>query len=107
VTDPAQIQGAVERVESLDVLINNAALGLHDDLSDHAVLERHLAVNLSGTWSVTQAFLPSLTRTGGAVVNVLSLAAVAAVPVMPAYSISKAAGFSLSSRCAPSWRDGG
>lgn len=44
---------------------------------------------------VTQAFLPLLTGSAGAIVNVLSLAAVAAVPVMPAYSISKAAAFSL------------
>jgi NAD(P)-dependent dehydrogenase (short-subunit alcohol dehydrogenase family) len=96
VTDTAQIQGAVERVESLDILVNNAGLGLFDELSDRAVLERHLAVNLFGTHRVTQAFLPSLTGTGGSVVNVLSIAAFAAVPVMPAYSISKAAAFSLS-----------
>jgi NAD(P)-dependent dehydrogenase (short-subunit alcohol dehydrogenase family) len=96
VTDAAQIQAASEKVGSLDVLINNAGLALYDDLTDRAVLERHLAVNLFGTWGVTQAFLPLLTRTGGAVVNVLSVAAFAAVPVIPAYSISKAAAFSLS-----------
>jgi NAD(P)-dependent dehydrogenase (short-subunit alcohol dehydrogenase family) len=95
VTDAAQIRGAVERVESLDILINNAGLGLFDDVTDRAVLEQHLAVNLFGTWAVTQAFLPSLTRSRGAVVNILSVAAFAAVPVMPAYSISKAASFSL------------
>src|SRR5260370_25499059 len=58
VTDAAQIQGAVERVESLDILINNAGLALFDDLSDRAALERHLAVNLFGPYGVTQAFLP-------------------------------------------------
>ena len=47
VTDAAQIHAAVEQVESLDVLINNAGLGLYDDLSDRGVLEQHLAVNLS------------------------------------------------------------
>jgi NAD(P)-dependent dehydrogenase (short-subunit alcohol dehydrogenase family) len=56
VTDAAQIQGAVEQVESLDVLVNNAGIALYDDLSDRATLERHLAVNLFGTWGVTQAF---------------------------------------------------
>jgi len=45
---------------------------------------------------VTQAFLPLLTRSRGAVVNVLSLASLAPPPFMPAYSISKAAAFSLS-----------
>jgi len=96
VTNPAGIQAAVERVESLDILINNAGLALYDDLSDRAALEQHLAVNLFGTYGVTQAFLPLLTRSGGAIVNVLSVTAFAALPLIPAYSISKAAAFSLS-----------
>jgi NAD(P)-dependent dehydrogenase (short-subunit alcohol dehydrogenase family) len=96
VTDAAQTQGALERVESLDILINNAGLALYDDLSDRAALERHLAVNLFGTYGVTQAFLPLLTRSRGAIVNVLSVTAFAAMPLIPAYSISKAAAFSLS-----------
>jgi len=96
VTNAAQIQAAVKRVESLDLLVNNAGLALFDDLSDRAVLERHLAVNLFGPWGMTQAFLPVLTRSRGAIVNVLSVAALAALPIIPAYSISKAAAFSLS-----------
>ncbi len=95
VTDPAQTQAAVENVDSLDLLINNAGLALYDDLSDRAALEQHLAVNLFGTYGVTQAFLPLLVRSRGAIVNVLSVAAFAALPVIPAYSISKAAAFSL------------
>src|ERR1700694_4350323 len=96
VTNAAQIEGAVNRAESLDILINNAGLALYDDLSDRAAIERHLAVNLFGTYGVTQAFLPSLTLSRGAIVNVLSVAAFAPVPIVPAYSISKAAAFSLS-----------
>jgi NAD(P)-dependent dehydrogenase (short-subunit alcohol dehydrogenase family) len=95
VTNAAQIQAAVQRVGSLDVLVNNAGLGLADDLSDRAALEAHLDVNLFGTHGVTQAFLPLLTRAQGSIVNILSLAAVAAVPVTPAYSMSKAAAFSM------------
>jgi NAD(P)-dependent dehydrogenase (short-subunit alcohol dehydrogenase family) len=95
VTNPAQIEAAVDKVESLVILINNAGVALRGDL-DRAVLEQHLAVNLFGTLDVTRAFLPSLTDSRGAVVNVLSLSAVAAVPFDPNYSISKAAAFSLS-----------
>src|SRR5713226_1674772 len=95
VTNAAQIQAAVERVESLDVLINNAGIALYDDLSDRAALERHLAVNLFGTYGVTQAFLPLLTRSRGAIVNNVSMMAFAPVPLTPAYAISKAAAFSL------------
>jgi NAD(P)-dependent dehydrogenase (short-subunit alcohol dehydrogenase family) len=96
ITDPSQIARAVETVGSLDVLINNAGVSLPDALTDRAVLEQHLAVNLYGTWTMIDAFLPLLVRAQGAVVNVVSLAAFAAVPVLPAYSISKAAAFSLS-----------
>ena len=95
VTDATQIRAAVENVESLDILINNAGLALYDDLGDRNVIEQHLAVNLFGSYDLTRAFLPLLTRSRGAIVNVLSVTAVAALPIIPAYSISKAAAFSL------------
>ena len=96
VTSVSQIQQAVAKVDTLDLLINNAGVALYDDLSDRAVLEQHLAVNLFGTYGVTQAFLPLLTRSRGAIVNVLSVVSLATLPILPAYSISKAAAFSLS-----------
>ncbi|MBV9340974.1 MAG: SDR family NAD(P)-dependent oxidoreductase [Acidobacteria bacterium] len=95
VTNTAQIQRAVENAPSLDILINNAGADLRDNLSDRAGIERHLAVNLFGTNNVSQAFLPMLLVSQGRIVNLLSLAAVASVPSSPAYSISKAAAFSL------------
>ncbi len=95
VTSPAQIQAAAESTGSLDVLINNAGIALYDDLSDPAALKRSLAVNLFGTYSVTRAFLPLLAHSGGAVVNILSAYAFAPLPLIPAYSISKAAAFSM------------
>ena len=95
VTSAAQIQEAAGTVSSLDILINNAGIGLPDDLSDRAALERHLAVNLFGTHSVTLAFEPHLTRSHGAIVNILSLNALAPLPLIAAYSVSKAAAFSL------------
>ena len=91
VTDWAQIQEALDRVDALDILINNAGVSVPDVLSDRSAFEQHLAVNLYGTLDVTQAFLPLLARSRGGVVNVVSLGAVAAVPVLPAYSVSKAA----------------
>jgi NAD(P)-dependent dehydrogenase (short-subunit alcohol dehydrogenase family) len=95
VTSAAQIQAAAGEVESLDVLVNNAGVAVYDDLSDRGALERHLAVNLFGTYAVTQAFLPLLLASRGAIVNNLSLNAFAPLPVIPAYSASKAAAFSL------------
>jgi NAD(P)-dependent dehydrogenase (short-subunit alcohol dehydrogenase family) len=93
VTDAAQIQAALERVESLDILINNAGVALYDDLNDRSLLERHLAVNFFGPYEVTQAFLPMLTQSEGAIVNNVSVMALAPLPFTPAYAISKAAAF--------------
>ncbi|MFD4549181.1 SDR family NAD(P)-dependent oxidoreductase [Streptomyces sp. NPDC058466] len=95
VTDAAQLRRAVDEVASLDVLVNNAGIALYDDLNDRSVLERHLAVNLFGTYDVTRAFLPLLLRSRGAIVNNLSVNGLAPLPLIPAYSVSKAAAFSL------------
>jgi len=95
VTNTAQIEAAVESIQCLDILINNAGVALYDDLSDRSVLEQHLAVNLFGTYGVTQAFLPMLIRSGGAIVNNVSMMAMAPFPITPAYAISKAAAFNL------------
>jgi NAD(P)-dependent dehydrogenase (short-subunit alcohol dehydrogenase family) len=95
VTNPAEIQRAVDEVDSLDVLINNAGVAIYDDLTSLDVIERHLAVNLFGPLNVTRAFLPLLKRSQGAVVNNLSMAALAPLPIIPAYSISKAAAFNM------------
>ena len=95
VTSASQIQRAAGGVDALDVLINNAGIAIYDDLSNSEVIEQHLAVNLFGPFRVTRAFLPLLRRSKGAIVNNLSLAALATLPVIPAYSVSKAAAFSL------------
>jgi len=95
VTNVSQIQRTVDAVGALDVLINNAGVAIYDDLSNLDVIEQHLAVNFFGLLKVTHAFLPLLKRSKGAIVNNLSLAGLAALPVIPSYSISKAAAFNL------------
>jgi NAD(P)-dependent dehydrogenase (short-subunit alcohol dehydrogenase family) len=95
VTNASQIQQAVEKIGTLDALINNAGIAIYDDLTNFEVIERHLAVNFLGLLRVTHAFLPALKRSHGAVVNNLSMAGLAALPVIPSYSISKAAAFNM------------
>ena len=95
VTNAEHIQAAVKRVESLDILINNAGIALFDDLSNLDEIGKHFAVNLFGMFNVTRAFLPLLQRAKGAIVNNLSMVALAALPIIPSYSISKAAAFNM------------
>lgn len=95
VTNAAQIQQAANQVDALDVLINNAGIALYDDLSNSGAIEQSLAVNFFGPFNVTRAFLPLLRRSKGAIVNNLSLMALAPLPLTPSYAISKAAAFNM------------
>jgi len=95
VTNASQIKQAAGEVDTLDLLINNAGIAIYDDLSNSDVIGQHMAVNFFGMLNVTRAFLPLLKRSKGAIVNNLSLAALAPLPVIPAYAISKAAALSM------------
>ncbi len=95
VTDTGQIAEAVGAIAELDILVNNAGVATYGDLSNFDTMEQHLAVNLFGVLNVSRAFLPQLRRSRGAIINQLSLAGIASVPAMPAYSVSKAAALNL------------
>jgi len=95
ITDSGQIIQAAAAVKELDMLINNAGVAYYDDLSDSEMLHKHLAVNLYGTLNLTQALVPVLKNSRGAVVNVLSILALAPFAPIASYCISKAAAFSM------------
>ena len=85
------VEAAIERLGGLDVLINNAGLGVPQsagaapDGDALAVLE----VNLIAPWRVTAAALPHLRASHGRVANVASGLAHLAVPFATAYCMSK------------------
>jgi NAD(P)-dependent dehydrogenase (short-subunit alcohol dehydrogenase family) len=91
VRDAGQIQRGASQLDRLDLLINNAGLQIYDDLGDSHVIQQLLDVNLFGILNVTRAFLPLLVRSRGAIANNLSLVALASLPVVSGYSLSKAA----------------
>nr|WP_269781635.1 SDR family NAD(P)-dependent oxidoreductase [Nocardia bovistercoris] len=100
VTDPDSVTAAARACTGVDLLINNAGvLGFGDVLTgDLAVFERDLATNYLGALRVTRAWLPSLRAAGprgAAVVNVLTLIALAPVAPMAGYCASKAAAHSM------------
>lgn len=91
-----------------NLLFNNAGvLSAYGVLNASVVeLEADLRTNALGTLGVTRALLPVLARAPGraAVVNILSLAALASVPGMGGYSASKAASYSLTQAMRPELR---
>ena len=80
----------------LNILINNASIGLKRNLHDTAGaledLEREIRINLSGPIQLVQQFLPQLKRRDPAlIVNVTSGLAFVPLAVKPIYSATKAA----------------
>jgi NAD(P)-dependent dehydrogenase (short-subunit alcohol dehydrogenase family) len=100
ITDPAQVAAAAAACGDVTVLVNNA--GFHANVrlvitDDEAAAREEMEVNYFGTLAMTRAFAPILGRNGGgAIVNVLSVAAVVPAAFMGGYSTSKAAMWFLS-----------
>lgn len=97
VTDPASIVAAAAAAPDVQLLVNNAgsARFAHALTADRSAIDEELAVNFFGQLEMVRAFLPSLQRHGGAVVNLLSLLSYAPGPSMAGYSAAKAAAASL------------
>ncbi len=74
------------------LLINNAGLGDHGDLlkSEPARNREMVAVNVAAVTELTRAMLPTLTREGGAIINIASLAGDIPIPDFAVYAASKA-----------------
>lgn len=94
VTDAESIRQAVKEAGQVDVLVNNAGVGMlgpFESTSMDAVREV-FETNTFGTMSMTQAFLPQFrARRAGAIVNVASTVTLKALPLLPVYTASKAA----------------
>lgn len=96
VTDLAALQqtvaATVERFGGIDVAIANAGISFTGTLATAPVeqVERTLAVNLLGVWRTDRAVIGELERSGGYLLNISSLSAVAHAPMMGPYTTAKA-----------------
>lgn len=98
ITDAQAARAVAEQVQArvgdVHVLVNNAGIMIRggvDHPEAHANIRRLIDVNYLGCFNVVHAFLPSLRRARGCIVNVASGAAFSAIPGALGYSPSKAA----------------
>jgi NAD(P)-dependent dehydrogenase (short-subunit alcohol dehydrogenase family) len=101
VTDAAAVAAAIERLGPLGGLVNNAGYqGVFTPVELYPLEDarRVLEVNVLGVMTVLATAARAMT--GGAIVNVASMAGVSGAPNMPAYSASKAAVIGLTKAAA-------
>jgi len=94
VTEADSIRRAVEEAGPIDVLVNNAGIGLLNALEGISIdaAREVFETNTFGTMAVTQAFLPQFrARKGGVIVNVTSSVTLTSLPLLSVYTASKAA----------------
>lgn len=99
VTSEASIAALVEAAGPVDVLVNNAGIGMVGafEATPFTAVRRLFETNSFGTMATTQAFIPQMrARRSGTIVNVTSSVTLAAFPIAAAYTASKQAieGFS-------------
>lgn len=86
------VEQTVERFGAIDVAIANAGVSFAGTLATAPVeqVERTLAVNLLGVWRTDRATIGELRRSGGYLLNISSLSAIAHAPMMGPYTAAKA-----------------
>jgi NAD(P)-dependent dehydrogenase (short-subunit alcohol dehydrogenase family) len=109
ITDPDSVDALTGQFNDLDVLVNNAGAnflgGLDESKPDG--FEASVALNLTGPYRLTVGLrraLKSSTATGGAsVVNLASMSALRAVPLVPGYGAAKAGIICVTRNLAAKW----
>jgi NAD(P)-dependent dehydrogenase (short-subunit alcohol dehydrogenase family) len=94
VTDPHSIQKLIATAGPIDVLVNNAGIGLLGALEGISLdkVREVFETNTFGTIAVTQAVLPQMReRKAGVIINVTSSVTVKSLPLLSVYTGSKAA----------------
>lgn len=99
VTSAADIDAAAAACSDINVLINNSGVNANDHLiaaRDSGDARVEMETNYFGTLEMCRAFVPVLeSNGGGAIINMLSIAGRAPIPLMGSLSASKAALYSL------------
>lgn len=112
-TDKAGIESLAASLDRLDILVNNAGGnfpgGKHEAVPD--VFEESVAINLFGGYRLAVGCkdkLAASTLDGGAsIINLASMGAFFAVPIVPGYGAAKAATVQMTKNLAATWAGDG
>lgn len=93
ISNEAAVETALGGLERLDVLVNNAGIGLVGGIEETSVedFERLMRVNVTGVFLVTKAAIPKLVASRGNIVNIGSVAGVVGIKKRFAYCATKGA----------------
>ena len=94
VTKPESIAAVLDASGPIDVLVNNAGIGLFGafEVTPMATIREIFETNTFGVMAMTQAVLPQFrARRAGMIVNVTSSATLAPMPLVAVYTASKTA----------------
>jgi len=98
VTDRNGISQMAEQAPDVNLLINNAGVLSFGNILETPLdaIHQQFDVNFYGTLNMARTFVPVLERNGGgAIVNLLTLVALASMPGLATYNASKAAAWSM------------
>jgi 2-keto-3-deoxy-L-fuconate dehydrogenase len=93
ITDEAQVRDAFAAIPALDILINNAGIGLVGGIQETSLedFQRIMKVNVEGPYLVTKYALPQLLASRGSIVFIGSVAGLIGIKKRFAYCTSKGA----------------
>ena len=93
ITDPAAVAKLFGGLDRLEILVNNAGIGLVGSVeeTEPADFQRLLRVNVEGMYLVTRAAMPLLLASRGSIVNIGSVAGLIGVKRRFAYCATKGA----------------